>query len=63
MKKNSESNTICIEGGTFDVMVTVIGNGHGNLSSTPNMAVCFSYTANTVGRDMNPTIFPPSMGK
>ena len=42
-------------------MLTVIGNRHGvqNLDE----AVCISHSTNTLGKGMNPTIFPSAMGK
>ena len=38
--------------GVRGVMVTVVGNGHGHLDED----VCISYSANTLGKGMNPTI-------
>ena len=45
------------------VMVIVIDDGHDKLSSNLDKAVCNSYNANTLGNGMNPTIFPPTIGK
>ena len=42
--------------------VTVIGNGHSNMSSNPEQD-CISYNANILGKGMNPVILLPSMGK
>ena len=44
-------------------MVIVVGNGHGDTSSNLNEAVCISHCAHTFGKDMNPSILPPGMGK
>ena len=44
-------------------MVIFAGNGHGEPSSNLNKAVCISHTANTLGKNMNPTILLPAMGK
>ena len=41
-------------------MVTVIGNGHSNSSSNP---VSISHRTNTLRKDMNPTILPPTIRK
>ena len=41
----------CDQRGAYDVMIIVIGNGHGNPSS-----VYISYSTNTLGKGMNPNI-------
>ena len=43
-----------------DVMVIVVGNGHGDTSSNPD---CISHSTNTLGKGMNPIILLPVMGK
>ena len=43
------------------VMVSVVGNGHCDLSSKPDEAVYISHGSSTLGKDVNPTILPPSM--
>ena len=45
------------------VMVNTVGNGHGDTSLNPRRDICMSYYANTLGKDMNPIILPPAMGK
>ena len=47
-------------GGARGVMVIVVGNGHGDMSSKTD---CISYSTNTFGKGMNPIILPPAMGK
>ena len=42
------------------VMVIIVGNGHGDMSSNPG---CISHSTNTLGKGMNPIILPPAMGK
>ena len=44
-------------------MVTVAGNGLGDLSSNLNEAVDISHNANPHGKDKNLIILPPAMGK
>ena len=44
-------------------MVMVIGNGHGNLKSNLDGAVCILYSINTFGKCMHPTILPLAIGK
>ena len=44
------------------VMITVVGNGLGDTSSNPRRE-CISYSANTLGKGMNPTGLLPAMGK
>ena len=49
---------------TLGVMFIIIGNEHSNLSSRIlEEAVCISYRANTLGKGMNSSIFPPAMSK
>ena len=45
------------------VMVIVVGNGHGKPNLKPNEFVCISHSTNTLAKAMNPTIFPPVIGK
>ena len=51
------------DGSIRGVMVTMLENRHGNTSSNPDETVCISYSANTLGKCMNSTIFPPAMWK
>ena len=44
-------------------MVIVVGNGHGDRVQILEEAVCISRSANTIGKDMNPTILPQAIGK
>ena len=41
-------------------MVILVGNGYGDLSSSP---VCISHSTNTFGKNKNPTNLPPAIGK
>ena len=50
-------------GGARGVMVIIVGNGHGNMSSNPDETDCISHSTNTLGKSMNPIILPPAMGK
>ena len=43
-------------GGARDVMVIVVGNGHGEID-------CISHSTNTLDKGMNPIILPSAMGK
>ena len=45
----------------FVVIVIILGNGLGYQNS--NEAVSISYSINTFGKGMNPTILSPVMGK
>ena len=45
-------------GGARGVMVIVVGNRRGDMSSNPGRDDCISF-----GKDMNPIILPPAMGK
>ena len=45
------------------IMVIVVGNGHGDTSSTLDEADCISHSTNTIGKGMNPIILPPAMDK
>ena len=57
----SPSTTVSYFTFTFSVvMVTAIGNGHGDSSSNPEQVVCISHKANTLGKGMNPTILLPA---
>ena len=49
-------------GGACGFMIIVIRNRHNKLNSIPGWD-CISYSANTLGKSMNPTILPPAMGK
>ena len=52
------------DGGIRGVVVTVIGNGHGDTSSNPGQDYLhFSHSINILEKGMNPTIHPPPMGK
>ena len=44
-------------------MDTVVRNGLDDTSSNPGEAGCISHCTNTLGKDMNPIIHPPAMGK
>ena len=46
-------------GGTHCVMVIVVGNG----VQIPDETDCISHSTNTLGKGINPIIFPPAMGK
>ena len=51
-------------GGARGVMVIVVGNGHGETSSKSwTRLIAFSHSTNTLGKNMNPIILPPAMGK
>ena len=50
-------------GGVRDVMVIVVGNGHGDTSSNLDETDCISHSTNTLGKGMNLIILPPAMGK
>ena len=41
-------------------MVIVVGNKHGDTSSSPDW---IQHSTNTLGKGMNPIILPPAMGK
>ena len=56
------SYTYVYIGGARSVMVIVLGKGHGDTSSNPGRD-CISYSANTLGKGMNPIILTPAMGK
>ena len=49
--------------GTSGVMVIVVGNGHGAWVQILDETDCSSHSTNTLGKDMNPIILPPAMGK
>ena len=38
-------------------------NGHGDSSSNLDETDCISHSTNTLGKQMNPIILPPAMGK
>ena len=52
------SMLVCMHssGGARGVMVSVVGNGHGD-------TIAFSHSTNTLGKGMNPIILLPAMGK
>ena len=50
---------ICARG----VMVIVVGNEHGDTSSSPGRDNYISRSTNILGKGMNPIILPPAMGK
>ena len=51
-------------GGARGVMVTVLGNGHGDTSfKSLDETNCISHRTNTLGKGMNPIILPPAMDK
>ena len=51
-----------IGGGARGVMLIIVGNGHGDMSSNPGRD-SISHSTNTLGKGMNPIILPPAMGK
>ena len=48
---------------THGLMVTDIGNEHGDRSSNLDRAVCISHCANPLEKGMDPTILPLATGK
>ena len=53
-----------ILGGACDVMVIVVGNGHGDTSSNPGRDwLHFTWALIPLGKGMNSIILPPAMGK
>ena len=50
-------------GGARGVMVIVVGNGHGDMSSILDEADCISHSTKTLEKVMNPIILPPAMSK
>ena len=50
-------------GSAYGVIIIIIGNGHTELSSNPGLTVCSSHSASILGKDMNPIILPPALGK
>ena len=50
-----------IHGATCGVKYIVVGNGHGDQSLKSWMRLLAFYIA--LGKGMNPTVFPPAMGK
>ena len=51
------------QSGAHGVMVIVGGNEYGNTSSILGETDCISHSTNTFGKDMNPIILFPVMGK
>ena len=47
-------------GGALGVMVTVVGNGHGDTSSNPRWD--WLHSTNILGKGMNPIISPSRYG-
>ena len=47
--------------GDCGVMIIIVGNGHGDMSS--NLGRDWLHFTNTLGKGMNPIILPPAMGK
>ena len=45
------------------LMVSVVGNGHGDASSNPGQTVYTSHSTNALGKGMNPIIYLIDMGK
>ena len=45
---------VCVGDGYRGVMVTVVGNGHSDMSSNPRQAVCITLSANTNWKAINP---------
>ena len=45
------------------ILVTNEGNGYGNQVKIQDQIVYTSHGANTLGKNMNPSILPPTMGK
>ena len=51
-------------GSACGVMDIVIGNGYWELSSNPGQGfVCIPHSVNTLGKGINLTVLPPTMGK
>ena len=48
--------------GTLSIGVIILGNGIGDPSSNPGRD-CVSFHANSNGKDMNPSVLLPAMGK
>ena len=48
--------------GVCHVMVTIVGNGHGDVSSNPWLD-CISHSANNLGKSINLIILPSAKGK
>ena len=44
-------------------MEIILGNGHSDTSSNPGKVNHITHSTNTFGKDMNPIILPPAMGK
>ena len=51
------------QGGTRNVMVTLVGNNTVTRVQIQEEFVCISHTVNIVGKSMNPTILPPAIEK
>ena len=51
--------SVCVCG----VMIIDVRRGLSHPCSNPERAVCFSYSANTLEKSLNPAILPPVMGK
>ena len=48
---------------TSGIMIIIIGNGHGNLSSNFQQALCISYRDTTLGKVINPASLPSAISK
>ena len=64
MKIYVKANIFRILGGVRCVMATVIGNGHGRLTSNSGLGCLhISHSTNTLGKSINLIILPSAMGK
>ena len=50
-------------GGTCGVGVVIVWNGQSDEFKILDKTVCISHNANTLGKDTNPVIFSPAVGK
>ena len=50
-------------GSVRGVMVTIVRNGHGDMSSNLDETDCISHSTNTLGKGMNPIILLPARSK
>ena len=60
---NPQTFNMPLNRGARGVMVIVVRNGHGDMSSNLYETDCISHSTNTLGKGMNPIILPPAMGK
>ena len=49
-------------GGACDIMIIIIGNGHGDMSSNLDKADCISHSTNTLGERYEFNYSPSSYG-